>query len=97
MNSMKTSEKIIKRLYAMGVISSLTPIVHSYHGSRNGSFSWVVSSGVHDIGSTESMKECLSWERWIYSSQLHEIFPYHEGNTSVFRGDVVEEPSKEKL
>ena len=50
---MKTSEKIIKRLYDMGVISSLNPIVHSYHGSRNGSFSWVVSSGTHDVGSTE--------------------------------------------
>ena len=88
---MKASEKIVRRLYAMGVISSLTPIVHSYHGSRNGSFSWVVSSGAHDVGSNESMKECLSWERWCYSPYLHEIFPYYEGKTTLLSGDVVED------
>ena len=62
---MKTSEKIIQRLNKMGLIRTLNPIAHSYHGSRNGSFSWVVSDGGCDIGSTESMKECISWERWI--------------------------------
>lgn len=88
---MKISEKIIKRLYDMGVINSELPIVHSYHGSRNGSFSWVVSSGTKDVGSTVSMKECLEWERWIYSSNLHEIFPYIDGKTTIFQGDIVEE------
>lgn len=88
---MKTSEKITKRLYDMGVIDTLKPIIHSYHGSRNGSFCWVVSSGSIDIGSTESMKECLSWERWIYSTNLNEIFPYYEGKTPVFHGDIVEQ------
>lgn len=86
-----TSNKIIKRLYDMGVIKSLTPIVHSYHGSRNGSWSWVVSDGCLDIGSTESMKVCLTWKRWIYSRSLHEIFPYFEGKTFVEHGDILEE------
>lgn len=88
---MKTSEKIIQRLYKMGVITTLNPIVHSYHGSRNGSFSWVVSDGGNDIGSTESMKECLSWGKWIYSPYLNEIFPYIEGKVTVRGGDIIEE------
>jgi len=88
---MKTSEKIIKRLYDMGVINTLKPISHSFHGSQNGSFSWVVSSGTMDIGSTESMKECLSWDRWIYSASLPEIFPYVECVTTVTSEDIVEE------
>jgi len=88
---MKTSEKIIKRLYNMGAIDSLECNVHLYHGSRNGSFSWAISCGSIDIGSTESMKECLSWERWIYSPNLHEIFPYIEGKVSVCHCDIIEE------
>ena len=88
---MKTSEKIIKRLYNMGAISSLECHVYLHGGSRNGSFSWTISCGVKDIGSTESMKECLSWERWIYSPNLCEIFPYIEGTTRVSHGDIVEE------
>ena len=88
---MKTSEKIIKRLYDMGAINSLECNVYLHRGSRNGSFSWAISCGARDIGSTESMKECLSWERWIYSPQLYEIFPYIEGKTTVFHGDIVEE------
>ena len=74
----------------MGVIDKMNPIIHSYHGSRNGSFSWAVSCGSLDVGSTESMKECLSWKRWLYSGELHEIFQYHEGIT-VSKGDIVEE------
>lgn len=50
-----------------------------------------ISCGTTDIGSTESMKECLSWERWIYSPRLYEIFPYYEGKTTVFHGDIIEE------
>lgn len=88
---MKTSEKIIKRLYDMGAIDSLECIVYLHGGSRNGSFSWAISCGSRDIGSTASMKECLSWERWIYSPELYEIFPYIEGKTTVFHGDIVEE------
>ena len=47
--------------------------------------------GTRDIGSTESMKECLSWERWIYSPHLSEIFPHFEGKTTVFYGDIIED------
>ena len=85
-----TSEKLVERLRKMGVISSPNPIVHSFRGSRNGSWSWVISSGSSDIGSTESMKTCLSWKRWIFSRSLHEIFEYHESDT-LERGDIVEE------
>jgi len=87
---MKTSEKIIKRLYNMGVISALTPIVHSFHGSRNGSWSWVVSCGSQDIGSCYSMKECLSWKKWVYSKSLHEIFEYHS-NDETSPDDIIED------
>lgn len=86
---MKTSEKIIKRLYEMGAIKSPNAIAISYRGSRNGSWNWAVSCGISDIGSTCSMKECLSWKRWIYCGELHEIFEYHEGQ-NIFFGDIVE-------
>ena len=87
---MRLSEKIIKRLYAMGAINSLECKVWLYRSSRNGSFSWAISCGVIDIGSTESMKECLSWKQWIYSPYLSEIFPYFEGITTVSPGDIIE-------
>lgn len=87
---MKRSEKIVKRLNDMGVINDINPLVFKHRGNRNGSFSWCVSSGVKDIGSTCSMQECLKWKRWIYSPQLYEIFEYHEGQ-KIFFGDIVEE------
>lgn len=86
----KTSEKLVERLKKMGVITSPNPIVHSFRGSRNGSWSWVISSGASDIGSMESMKTCLSWKRLVYSRSLHEIFEYHENDT-LERGDILEE------
>ena len=88
---MKTSEKIIKRLYNMGLINTLTPIVHSYHGSRNGSWSWVVSCGSQDIGLCYSMKECLSWKRWVYSKSLHEIFKYVDNVSASLQDDIIED------
>lgn len=87
---MKLSEQIIKRLYDMGAINSLECEVYLHRGSHNGSFSWVITCGPIDIGTTESMKECLSWERWIYSPRLHEIFPYFEGITTIFYDDILE-------
>ena len=86
----KLSDRLVERLYNMGVISTTNPIVHSFHGSRNGSWSWCVSSGTHDVGSTESMKTCLSWKRWVYSKSLHEIFEFHEN-------DVLNMENKEKI
>lgn len=88
---MKTSEKVIERLRRMGVINVEHPLVFTHRGNRWGSFSWVITSGIKDIGSSESMKTCLSWKRWIYSPNLHEIFEYVEGVTTVNYRDVVEE------
>ena len=86
---MKTSEKIIKRLYDMGAIGSLNATSTSFRGSHNGSWCWSVSCG-HHVGSCSSMKECLSWKRWLYSAELQEIFEYIEGVTSVSPDDIVE-------
>lgn len=74
----------------MGAVDSLHCIVYLHRGSRNGSFSWSISCGSTDIGSSESMKTCLSWKRWVYSPYLYEIFPYIEGVTTVTYRDIVE-------
>ena len=88
--NMKRSKKIVRRLNDMGVINDINPLVFTRRGNRNGSFSWCVSSGVKDIGSSRSMQECLKWKRWIYSPQLNEIFEYHEGE-KINLGEIVEE------
>lgn len=87
---MKRSDLVIKRLHAMGLIKDPSQcLVYHHRGNGQGSFSWVISSGTLDIGSTESMKECLSWSRWIYNAQLHEIFPYFDGQ-QVRYGEILE-------
>ncbi len=76
----------------MGLIEDPTKCLVLHHRSnRHGSFSWVISSGILDIGSSENMKECLSWKRWIYNKQLSEVFPYFEGQQ--VRYDEILEPS----
>ena len=94
---MKTSEKLVRRLYSMGVMESLTPIIRTSHGSRNGSWNWSISDNANDVGSMYSMKECLSFDRLIYSRCLHELFPFYEGVTTVDFGDIVEDSDRGKI
>ena len=74
----------------MGLIEDPSQCLVLHHrGNRHGAFPWVVSSGIRDIGSSDNMKECLSWKRWIYNTQLCEIFPYFEGQ-QVRYGEILE-------
>lgn len=85
---MKTIDKIVKRLRGMGFdIPDNPPYCHHM---KAGDWSWSVACGSFDIGSMCPMSECLSWKRWHYSCDLHEIFEWHEKDT-VCHGDRVEE------
>lgn len=92
---MKTSEKIIKRLneafgFDMPNNAFVTTHIKRY-GHNDCSFSWSVSWGGIDIGSSKSMTECLKWDKWVYSKSLHEIFEYHEGDIIYPWDDIVED------
>lgn len=47
-----------------------------HHGRRQGTWSWCISHGSEDVGSTFSMTECLRWKRWVFDTNLNEIFEY---------------------
>lgn len=95
--NMKTSEKLVRRLFLMGVIDTLHPVVRTSHGSRNGCWNWSILGYATEVGSMYSMKECLSFERLIYSRYLHEIFPFYEGVTTVGYADIVEDSDRGKI
>lgn len=59
---MKTSEKIIKRLYDMGAIDSLDCNVYLHRGSRNGSFSWAISCGSKAIACIKEKRHYIGFE-----------------------------------
>lgn len=91
---MKTSEKIIKRLNeAFGFDISKDAIVTSHikrYGHYDDAFSWSVSYGGYDIGSSSPMSECLKWKKWVYSFSLHEIFEYVPNATYSSFDDLIE-------
>ena len=57
--------------------------------NRHGGFSWVIAVDGYDIGSTCSITECLSWERWVLSTELNELFEYVE-NVKYGKEDLIE-------
>lgn len=59
---MKTSEKIIKRLYDMGAIDSLDCNVYLHRDSRNGSFSWAISCGSTAIACIKEKRHYIGFE-----------------------------------
>ena len=90
---MTTKEKIIRRLNkGFGFdIPINAPCFHHLATFYNadGRFSWVISNGSIDVGSTSSMKECLSWKRWVYNKKLNEIFEYYP-NARYCSDDIIE-------
>ena len=71
--------KIIKRLKKGFGFNFSFDCPYHHHGGRGlfaGGWSWGLTNGAFDIGSMFPMTECLKWERWIYDSELHEIFEY---------------------
>lgn len=85
---MTTKERIINRLNkGFGFEIPLDAPYH-HHGGRGlftGCWSWSVSTGLLDIGSTDSMTECLKWKKWIYDNGMHEIFEYRPENEEMYR------------
>lgn len=89
---MTTKEKIIKRLnngFGYNIPNDAPYCHHQATFCGDGRFSWSISAGAHDIGSTASMKECLSWERWVLDMELGEIFEYYE-NLKLTSTDLIE-------
>ena len=90
---MKLKEKIIKRLnkgFGYNIPNDTPYCHHQATFCGDGRFSWSIACGVHDIGSTSSMKECLSWKRWVLNTELHEIFEYYD-NMKLTYSDVLED------
>ena len=85
---MTTKEKIVSRLNrAFGLNIPLgCPCYH--HGGRGmftGGFSWSVSSGCLDVGSSYAMTKCLRWKRWIYDMDMNEIFEYDASQVESYK------------
>ena len=95
---MKTSEKIIKRMNeAFGFDIPKNAFVTTHikrYGHNDHAFSWGISFGTHDIGSSCSMTECLKWDKWVFSPSLHEIFEYIP-NSNYSSEDLIERPVQE--
>lgn len=84
---MKTKEKIIKRLneaFDLGIPLN-APCFH--HLGALGDWSWCVACGRHDIGSSASMTEALSWTRWLYDTELNEIFECPDYLIDAYKND----------
>lgn len=76
---MTTKQKIINRLnkgFGFNISQDCPWTHHAARGLFAGGFSWSVNMGSMDIGSAESMTECLKWDKWIFDYNLHEIFRY---------------------
>ena len=89
---MTSKEKIIKRLndgFGMKIPNNVPYCHHQATFCADGRWSWSISNGSHDIGSTASMKECLSWERWVLSVELGEISEYIP-NAVYQNDDIIE-------
>lgn len=78
---MTKKEKLINRLNkAFGFnFNDNTPIITRMN-ARNGGLSWVVGVGGSSVGSANSITECLTWEKWVLSTELRELFEYHEND-----------------
>lgn len=80
-NRFSLKERIINRLnkgFGYNIPPTAPCCHHQATFCRDGRWSWSISIGVHDIGSTHPMKECLSWKRWFIDIELWEIFEYHD-------------------
>ena len=85
---MTTKEKIVKRLNSAFNFNFPLDCPYHHHGGRGlfaGGWSWGVTNGVFDVGSIYPMSECLKWEKWIYDTQLHEIYPYVPANEELYK------------
>ena len=93
---MSTKERIIRRLNKAFGFEFTTDDPSYHHGGRGfwqGAWSWGISHGTMDVGSMESMSECLKWKKWVMSRELDgEIFEYVPSHAELYekRGDLIE-------
>jgi len=78
---MTKKEKLINRLNKAFDLdfNDKTPIITRMN-NRNGGFSWIAGVGGSSVGSANSITECLTWEKWVLSTELHELLEYHEND-----------------
>lgn len=92
---MTKKQRLIKRLndaFSLGITDKCPFFTRM--NNRQGGFSWIISIGGHDIGSTCSITECLSWKRWVLSIEMNELFEYIE-NDKYSKEDLIEPIRKE--
>lgn len=93
---MSIKEKIIKRLnegFGFNIPNNAPYCHHQATFYADGRFSWSISNGAHDIGCTSSMTEALTWDRWVYDTDMREISEYFPRN--MYYGCIIEKKKGE--